>query len=126
MLYSIWWRLVIQIIYLFNIFIFNIYIKPSRFCLKIPNPGPYAVGIGKILILRSASRNNKPRKIFSSNSSRADTLYNKSDISDFPHFVSMNMSRSEELRYWFFYYTNTFYENKSKMTIFADRNCPLQ
>ena len=40
----------------------------SRFCLKIPNPDAYAVGIGKIPTLTCASRKNKPRKIFSSNS----------------------------------------------------------
>ena len=36
--------------------------------MEIPNPDRYAVLMGKISILISTSRNNKPRKIFSLNS----------------------------------------------------------
>ena len=44
----------------------------SRFCLKIPNPDQYPVGIGKIAILTFALSNKNPRKIFSSNSNSID------------------------------------------------------
>ena len=52
----------------------NQIVQPSRFWMKIPNPDRFVVGIVKILILRSAWRSNKPRKIFSSNSNSADIL----------------------------------------------------
>ena len=104
--------------------------------MKIPNPDRYAVVIGKIPILTSPSRNKKSMKIFSSNSMTSRAIYfsdtqlkmslavdkwskltgyklewlafNRLVISGSSNFVSMNISRSEELRYFVFQYCSIF------------------